>query len=128
MPQHGMAGKSQLSGHPHGPRLGLDAVKLDSLLGVVAFDTFEPLEEIEMPPGPAELAVGRSLETGLLLPGDDLADLPILHIAEPFGGDFAGLAPGARLLQRCRAQQAPHHIGPEGRHCGHGASFHRQRR
>ena len=98
MPQHGMAGKSQLSGHPHGPRLGLDAVKLDSLLGVVTFDAFEPFEEVEMPPGAPELAIGRGSEADLLLAGDDLADFPVLDLAQHIGRDLAGLAPGARLL------------------------------
>ncbi len=70
-------------------------------------------EEIEMPPGAAELAVGRELQAdrGLLL--HDLFDLAVLDLAQVVGRDFARLELGARLLDARRPQQAADFIGAE---------------
>ena len=81
MVQHGMAGEAQLSRHPHGARLGLGALELDALGRLVTFDALQALEEVEMPPGTPELAIGRRLQADRLLARDDLADLRILDPA-----------------------------------------------
>ena len=77
-------------------------------------DAVEALVEIELPPGAAELAVGRELEADLLLLLDDLLDLAVLDLAERLGALISPFGVlGARLLQRRRAQQAADVIGAE---------------
>ena len=75
-----MAGEIDLADDAHALGLGLDAGELDALAGRVELDAVEPLEEIELPPGAAELAVGRELEPDLLLLLDDLLDLAVLDL------------------------------------------------
>ena len=82
-------------------------------------DTVQPTEEVVMPPGPAVLAVGDRLEADRLLLGDDLPDLGVLDRRQLLGGDAAGLALGAGLLQRRRAQDGADVIGTEW-HIGRG--------
>src|SRR5208337_2271641 len=65
--QHRMVGESELALDANALRLGLHAVKLDAVIELVEFDAVEHAEEIEMPPGAAELAVGRDLEPDLFL-------------------------------------------------------------
>ena len=48
--------------------------------GRIQLDAVEILEEIELPPGAAEFAVGRKLEPDLLLLPDDFLDLAILDL------------------------------------------------
>ena len=72
------AGKSILADHAQRLGLGLDALELDALVGLVDLDARQVLEEIEVPPGAAELAVGGELEADLLLLPDDLPDLLVL--------------------------------------------------
>ena len=115
MIQHGMAGETQLPRYPHGAGLGLGALELDALGRLITFDTLQALEEVEMPPGAPELAVGGRLQADRLLAGDDLADLRILDAAQRLGGDLAGLTARARFLETRSAQQAADHIGAERR-------------
>ena len=68
-----------------------------------------------MPPGAAELAVGRELEAELLLLLDDLFDLAVLDGLELGRRDRALFALGARLLQRGGTQEAADMIGAERR-------------
>ena len=77
-----MAGEAELADDAHALGLGLDAGELDALAGVEHLDAIETLVEIELPPGAAELAVGRELEADLLLLPDDLLDLAILDRLE----------------------------------------------
>ena len=69
--------------------LGLDAVELDAGIGGDRRDAGKPAEEIEMPPGAAEFAVGGELEADLLLLLDDLLDLAVFDRLERVGGDLA---------------------------------------
>ena len=110
-----MAGETDLANDPHALGLGGDACERDALAGGVELDAVEPLVEIELPPGAAELAVGRELEADLLLLADRLLDLAVLDFLQLRGGDLAALMPGARFLERCRAQQRADVIGAEGR-------------
>ena len=66
-------------------RLGLHALELDAVVEFVDLDAVEHAEEIEVPPGTAEFAVGRELEPDLFLLLDDLLDLAVL--------DFLATAP-----------------------------------
>ena len=77
MLQHRMAGKADLAGDLDALGLGLHAVKLDAVLGGVGRHAVEAAEEIEMPPGAAEFAVGRELQPDVFLLLDDLLDLAI---------------------------------------------------
>ena len=74
---------------------------------MVAFDDVDavkPVQEIEVPPGAAELAVGGELQPDLLLLLDDLDDLSVLDLLLLRGRDLALFAFGARFLDRRRAQ------------------------
>src|SRR6516162_7776566 len=117
MLQHGMVRESELADDPQALRLGLYAAELNALLGFVELDAVEQAEKIEMPPRAAELAVGGKLESGLLLPGDDLLDLAILDRLELGGGDCSLLAPGACFLEGSRTQEAADVISAERRFC-----------
>ncbi len=81
----------------------------------VLLDAVEPPEEIEMPPGTAEFAVGDRLQADLFLFLDDLLDLAVLDRLEGGGVDLAFGALLARFFQRRRAQQAADMIGAERR-------------
>ena len=83
----------------------------------VDLDTVEHAEEIEMPPGPAELAVGGELEADLFLLPDDLLDLAVLDLLELGRVDRALLALRARVLDRRGAQDAADMIGAKWRLC-----------
>src|SRR6185503_19427585 len=85
--------------------LGLHAMELDALRSAHALAAREMPEEIEVPPGAAELAIGGELQAHLLLLGDDLLDLRVLDRLELGRSDLALLALGAGFLQRRRAQQ-----------------------
>ena len=63
--------------------------KLDPFAGLIDLDAVEPLEEIEMPPGAAEFAVGGELEADLLLLLDDFLDLAVFDRLERGGVDLA---------------------------------------
>ena len=77
-----MAGEAELADDADRLGLGLDAGEHDALAGVEHLDAVEALVEVEMPPGAAELAVGRELEADLLLLLDDLLDLAVLDLGE----------------------------------------------
>ena len=113
--QHRMVGEADLAHDAQALRLGLHAAELNALVGIVNLDAVEHAEEIEVPPGAAELAVGRELETQLLLLLDDLFDLTILDGLELGRRDRTLFALGARLLQRSGTQEAADMIGTERR-------------
>ena len=109
-----MAGEVDLAGDLD--RLGFcfDAVELDRRR-TDQFDALQSLEEIEMPPGTAEFAVGSELQADLRLLLDDLLDLAVFDFAQRVGGNPAFGKLGARLFQRSRPQQAADVIGAERR-------------
>ncbi len=115
MLDEGMRLVVHLAGDAHAARLGLDAGELDAVVRRVALDPAEAFEKIEMPPGAAVLAVGRQLQTDLLLLGDDLLDLGVFDRLELRRGDLAFLALGARVLQRRGTQDAAHVVGAKRR-------------
>ena len=85
----------------------------------VLLDAVEAPEEIEMPPGAAEFAVGDRLQADFFLAFDDALDLAVFDRLERGGVDLALGALLARLLQRGRPQQAADMIGAERRLCSH---------
>ena len=94
--------------------LGLAALELDALVALVHLDAAELCQEVEMPEGTAELAIGHRLQAIGLLLGDGVDDGGILGGAQPGGIQRAGGMRGAGLAQRHRAQQAADHVGAEG--------------
>src|SRR6266508_4953005 len=64
-----------------------------------------------MPPGAVIFAVGRDLQSDLLLFLDDLLDLAVLDLRERVGGNLAALALGASCLEGRGAQQAADVVG-----------------
>ena len=81
----------------------------------------ELVDEVHVPGGAAELAVGRGLQPDLLLHGHDFADRLVLHRPQPIGVDAPGgvVLPGGQQLGR--AQQAAHVVGAEWWLVAHGA-------
>ena len=92
MLEHRVVGEADLALDPDALRLGLHALELDAVVELVDFDAVEHAEEIEMPPGAAEFAVGGELEPDLLLLLDDLLDLAVLDLLQLGGADLALLA------------------------------------
>ena len=91
MLDHRMAGEADLADDAGAFGARLHAGKRDALRHRVALDAVEPPEEIEVPPGAAELAVGDRLEADLLLLLDDALDLAVLDRLE-LGGVISPLA------------------------------------
>ena len=115
MLDHRMAGEADLAGDLGAfvarPRGGEgDAGLHDGLL-----DAVEAPEEIEMPPGAAEFAVGDRLQAGIFLLLDDVLDLAVFHRFQFVCRDLALGAALARLFQRRGPQQAADVIGAERR-------------
>ena len=61
MLEHRMAVEADLSRDFQRLCLGLHALELDAVLGLHDFDALQRAEEVEMPPGAAEFAVGDGL-------------------------------------------------------------------
>ena len=110
-----MVGEADLADDARALRPGLQALERDALLHHVALGAVQAPQEVEMPPGAAELAVGDRRKPDLLLLLDDALDLAVLDRLEVGGSDLALGALLARLLQRGRAQQAADVIGAERR-------------
>src|ERR1700741_3292235 len=118
MIQHRMIGREiKLADHAHRIMPGLDAGELDAGLRVKQLAAGQLGEEIEMPPGAAELAVGRKLEADRGLLVHDLLDFQVLDLAQIIRRDLALLPLGARLLDLLRPEQAADLVGVEGGPC-----------
>ncbi len=66
--QHRMAAEPQLARNAHSVGFGLHAVELNALVRVVTLHALQAVEEIKMPPGTTELAIGNHLQAaGALL-------------------------------------------------------------
>ena len=118
MRQHRViVGKVELADHAHRLMPGLNAGKLDALLGMKQLAAGEFRQKIEMPPGAAKLAVGRKLQTGRGLPVHDLLDLHVLGLSQLVSRDLAFLEPGAGFLDALWPQQAADLVRTEGGLC-----------
>ncbi len=93
---------------------GRHAGELDAL-GGIHLAAIQMPQEIEVPPGAAEFAVGRKLQAHRRLPVDDLLDLGILDLAQLIGLDRALLEFRARVLDAVGTQQAADLVGTERR-------------
>src|SRR5262245_50837056 len=115
MLQHRVVGEAEFADDARALRPGLHTLERNALLHHVAFGAVEAPQEVEVPPGAAELAVGDRLEPDLLLLLDHALDLAILDRLER-GRIYPALGVLlARLLQRCRTQQAADMVGAERR-------------
>src|SRR5262249_47178805 len=90
---------------------GLHALELDAVVELVDLDALQHAEEVEVPPRAAVLAIGRELETDVLLLLDDLVDLAVLDRLEVSFAELARLVLGTRVLDRGRAQDAADMVG-----------------
>src|ERR1700724_185685 len=112
--QHRMiARKIELADHAHRVMPGLDARKLDALVGMKQFAAGKMAKKVKMPPRAAEFAIGRELqaERGLLV--HDLFDFHVFNLAQIRGRNLAFLQLGPRHLDLRRAQQAADLVGAE---------------
>jgi hypothetical protein len=82
----------------------------------------EALQEVDVPPVPAELAVGRRLQADRFLLRDCVADAAVLDFAQRGAVDLSALGCRTGLAQLLRPQQAPDVIGVKGRLGHRGAS------
>src|SRR5215831_4464796 len=115
MIQHGMARKAELAGDARRAMFGLHPLELNAVVDFGDLYAVEHAEEIEVPPGPAKLAIGRDLKPDVFLFLDDLLDLAVLDLLERRRADLAFFPFGPRFLQSGGTQQAADHVGAEGR-------------
>src|SRR5258707_10729637 len=118
MREHRMiVGEIEPADHTHRVMPGLNARELDAFVGVEQFAAGELRQEIKMPPGAAEFAIGRELQADRRLLVHDLFDLDVLDLAQIVGRYLALLQFGARLLDARRPQQAADLVGAERSFC-----------
>ena len=113
-----------LAADMHGRRLepDLGAVVLAELgdeFAVMGLDAFEPLEEIDVKEGAAELAVGDALQAHVLLGVHDFADAFVLDRVQVGRREAARGETLARFPEPLRAKKAADVVGAE-RRTGHG--------
>ena len=117
--QHGMVRETDLAGDGDALRLGLDAFELNRGDAARPFDPVKSGEEVEVPPGATELAIGHGLETGFFLSGDHVPDARILDFPKACIVEHAALPFRTGLLDLRRAQQAADLIGAKRCMTGH---------
>src|SRR5262245_57497532 len=121
MLEHRMVGKADLADDARAFCPRLHALERDALLHDVALGAVEAPEEVEMPPGAAELAVGDRLQPGLLLLLDHALDLAVLDRLQLGRVDRALGVLLASFLDRGGAEQAADMVGTKRRlgslHC-----------
>ena len=122
MIEHRMVVEADLAGDFQRLRLRLDTLELDAVLGLHDLHALQFAEEVEMPPGAAELAVGHRLQADRLLLRHHVADRPVLDLAELGRTDLPFGTRDPRLLQGGRTQQAADLIGAIGRSARHAGS------
>ena len=113
--QHRVTGKAELAVDP-GPAVpGVHALEWEAVIHLVDFHAVEHAEEIKVPPGAAELAVGGHLQSDLLLLFDDLLNLAVFDLLELSVADLALFPFRAGFLEYGSTQQAADHVGAKGR-------------
>ena len=88
-------------------------------VAVLGGDAGQALQEVEMPIGPAELAIGHAPQPDRFLLRDQRRDLPVLDLLQVGQADAAGQGSLPRGLERAGAQQAADMVGAEGAKAGH---------
>ncbi len=101
--------------HPQHHRLGLRALELDLALAQIGFDAVELAEEVVVPEGAAELAVGDRPQADVFLLPDDFFDLAVFDCLQVIRADLAALVLRPRLLKDGGPQQAADVISAERR-------------
>src|SRR5581483_1179857 len=101
----------------HERRLLVGALELRVAVGVAGreLDAVKAVDEVDVPPVAAELAVGDRLQPDRLLERDRLADALVLDRAQRGRVDLALLRLCARGMELLRAQQAADMIRPKRR-------------
>ncbi len=121
MRQHAGLRALHLAGQPEHRRLLVARVERVGLVyGQV--DAVEAVDEVDVPPVAAELAVGDRLDADRLLQRDHVADAAVLHRFQLGLADLALSCLRPRLVQLLRAQQAADMVGTE-RRFHYAASF-----
>ena len=116
MVQHRVRGEAHLADDPQTFGLGFDpALKGNPVIGAKRFHAVELFQEIEVPHGAAELAVGGAEQADFGLPRDDVLDRGIFGGGEFGGGDLAALASRSRLFESRGPQQTAHVVGAKRR-------------
>jgi hypothetical protein len=75
-------------------------VELERVLALRGGDALEAGEEVDVPEGAAELAVGDRLQAGRLLQRDGRSDAPVFDLLQLLGGNLLVLMVRARLPER----------------------------
>ena len=93
--------------------VALLVVKRDLDLLVRGIDAVKLVDEVHVPGGATELAVGRGLQANLFLHADRVADRVVLGRPQLRGRDPVLREVLACLEKLGRSKQAPHVVGPE---------------
>lgn len=119
-----VVGEAHLPSDVHGMRLRRDALESHAAVFLDDLDAIEAAEEVEMPEGPAELAIRDRLQPDSFLLGDDAGDLDILDRAQSGSIDLTAGEALAGVVNGCWTQQAADLVGAEGDRmgCSHGDS------
>src|SRR6185436_13733996 len=95
------------------PLLGLcTALEPDLAVAERGLDAVECLQEVGLPGGAAELAVGDRFQPDRFLFGDQLADFRVLDLCQRRGIDLAALTFRAGIAQGRRTEQAADMVSP----------------
>ena len=110
-----IVGEIELADHPHRIVPGFHAGELDARIGMIEFAAGQLGEEVEVPPGAAEFAVGGELQPDRRLLVHHLLDFHVLDLLEVVGADLALLEFGAGFLDLLRAQETADFVGAKRR-------------
>ena len=80
--QHWVVRKAELAVDAGPAVTGLHALERQAVIHLVDFHAVEHPEKIKVPPGAAEFAIGRDLQSDLFLLLDDRLDLAVFHLLE----------------------------------------------
>ena len=106
--------------HLQAERPGLHTLELDAVVELDDLDTIEHPEEVEVPPCPAELAVGGKPQTVLRFLAYERGDLGVFHLAQGGVVDLSRRTRGAGLGEGCRSEETADDVGAVGKLCiGH---------
>src|SRR5687768_2669521 len=117
MLEHARFAAPDLARHHHGRRLLVRALELRLAVDIAGreLDAVEAVQEVDVPPVAAELAVGDRLQADVLLQLHRLADRLVLGGLQLAGGGGALAHLLAQVVQLMGTQQAADVVGPEWR-------------
>src|ERR1700733_10416923 len=108
-------GEAQLAVHPQAPGLGLAALELDSVAGIIPLDAIQFFQKIQMPESPAKFAIGGRLKSEALLLRHQFFDSGVFDFFKIRGRDLAALPFRTSFQQVRGAKKTADMVGAERR-------------